>query len=447
MVVCLVMILGAFVYVFVPAPVLASNPHASPDCIACPTNPSICASSPDCKGGGCSPVNVAVDIYSVKTTPDSTSASLNWDESPAGSSTTVYWGNTTSYGFSQGVGGTGSYSVFLDYLEPASTYYYKIVAAPPASTCYIHYTTGTYTGSWATTTDSSTTISGTVYDSSTLGTAPANTIVEAWCVARPGLYAWGYTNAQGQYSLNVIGTNGAGMCQPYGSGGAQAYVVAFGYAQGGYWLGHWNESIIVWAPQVVNFYLPENFLSPTVVNYALFTNSGDVSLEFCKVTSSSYSYTTSSSATYGAFGLTGTATSSVEVGGSFSSGVCSTTVHEPSNEVWGFYMTTGMLLVNSIGGRAVTDVWMQYYGPQDGEGLALGDLSRIRFPNPRAPPLLASRVVSTGTRNWSGPTLKSKSPSAHPGPYRSSGATCLASTLAAFSPRSYSSQESARPHR
>jgi hypothetical protein len=140
------MIIGAFVYVFVPAPVLASNPHASPDCIPCPGGGGRC--EPNC-GGGCNPVYEPVDIYNVHVTAEPTTVSLSWDESPAGSSTTLYWGTSSNYGESQIVSGSGSYSVpFLDYVEPGATNYYEIHANPPSATCNVIYTAGTYSSTF-----------------------------------------------------------------------------------------------------------------------------------------------------------------------------------------------------------------------------------------------------------------------------------------------------------
>jgi hypothetical protein len=157
----------------------------------------------------------------------------------------------------------------------------------------------------------------------------------------------------------------------------------------------------VWAPQVVNFYLLPNFESPTIVNYALFTNSSLVNLEFCKVSSTSYSITTSSSATYGALGLTGTASSSVQASGSFSSAICSTTVGQPSNEYWGTYSTTGMILVNNIASRTVTDLWEQYFGDQSGGGLGSGG----PLTDPISPPTTQAQACHAGGKVWGDPAV------------------------------------------
>jgi hypothetical protein len=319
---------------------------------------------------------------SVSTSP--TNATITYEPLVnSGCPTTVYvtltWGNTTSYVFTafSVVKETAShyYSIFLNYLEPGTTYYFQLHGNGTGLTA------DNYDSFWTTSAESTYInsygyyISGTVYDAANPSqTAPANTIVEAWCLANPNIwYAWGYTNSKGQYSLDVQQGSGSWECQQWGNtGGEQAYVVSFGYDQGGYWLGHWNESIVVWAPQVVNFYLPENFLGLTMVNYGLFTNSADVTLEFCQETTNSFSYTTSTSTTVGALGLSGTYTSAVEVGGSWGSQLCSSTVGQPSDEEWGSWYTTGMLVVNNIGSRAVTDLWQEYYGGKYGGGLGSG---------------------------------------------------------------------------
>jgi hypothetical protein len=344
-------------------------------------------------------INVCDGIFSISSSVSSQSTSATIYFTPSitppqycnlATKITLTWGNSTSYSTTalssaSETAGT-QYNYILDFLQPSTTYYYHI----HGTSSYGSYD---YYGSWGTGSDSSTTISGTVYDAKTGATAPANTIVEVWCIANPNSnYVWGYTSSSGTYSLNVGGLD----CAKYGSGGAGAYVASFGYSQGGYWQGHWNETIVVWAPQTVNFYLPENFLSPTLVSYALFTSSSVVGLQFCDISSSTYSYTTSSSITYGVAGLTGTAASSVEVSNTFTSGYCSSTVHEPSNEDWGTFNTTGMLLVNNINGGAVTDVWMSYYGVQHGGGIGSGG----PLADPVSEPTSSTGACTTGNINW-----------------------------------------------
>lgn len=101
-------------------------------------------------GGGCSPTDVAVSITSVDVSIIPGHTDLGWSESPAGSSTTLYWGTTTSYGSSLSVSDSGVGMLDTQYnLEPGTTYDFKIVAQPPAPTCQYIYTAGTYTGTWA----------------------------------------------------------------------------------------------------------------------------------------------------------------------------------------------------------------------------------------------------------------------------------------------------------
>jgi hypothetical protein len=193
--VCLVMIFSSFLFVIAPPGAIASGTVTTgPDCQRCPSG-SGC--EPNCGGGGC-PEGTIVVTSSISAKP--TEVWINWTTN-MGSTSSMSWGNTTSYSYNPVSNSYGSsWSIFINYLSPGSTYYYTIVAS---LSCY---TSGGSTGKFSTGSDSLTTISGTVYDAKTLATAPANTIVEVWCVHNPNSwYVWGYTNSNGYYSLNVAG--------------------------------------------------------------------------------------------------------------------------------------------------------------------------------------------------------------------------------------------------
>ncbi|MGA8711167.1 MAG: hypothetical protein WB786_08085 [Thermoplasmata archaeon] len=326
------------------------------------------------------------------------------------------WGNTTSYVFTAAIG--QSFTIanpgteFLDYLEPSWHYYYKIVAV---STCTdksgTHWYHGTYASNWTTPVDGygPTTISGQVLDKNYAG-GIANMAVESMCAVPQGLptYYVG-TNQYGKYTINVPTAliNGKNVPCPNGGGilvtvDNWAFIPPGGTGYSSVWTGHWNETMIVWAPQTINFYLATTFQSPTMVNYALFTNSADVNLEFCKVTSTSYSLTTSSSNTWGILGFSGSSSSSVLASGSFSNGVCSTTVGEPSNEYWGTYTTSGDVLVNNIAGRTVSNLWMQYFGDQSGGGIGSGG----PLANPVSEPTTQAGACHAGGKIWGDPPVQ-----------------------------------------
>jgi hypothetical protein len=121
--------------------VAASNARAGGDsackCAGCATTCS------------CTPASEPVDIYDVQESQKYTTISLSWNELPAGVTTTLSWSNTNLLTNSMVVSGSGSYSVpSLRNVEPDATTYFSIEATPPAATCTVTYTEGTYGGSF-----------------------------------------------------------------------------------------------------------------------------------------------------------------------------------------------------------------------------------------------------------------------------------------------------------
>jgi hypothetical protein len=307
----LIMITGAFVFVIPPGPLqILPAAAASPDCIQCPGG-SGC--EPNC-GGGCNPTEIPIDIYSVQVTPKSTNSSLTWDESPAAQSTTLQWGNTTSYSYSQSVGGSGSYSVFLDYLQPNTTYHYLITAHQPSPGCTgTFYVSNTYTGSYQTGSDGPFLVSTGSYILGTVTNgagSPAGSGIEVvascihpyelspWSANNPW-YVYSTTNSKGQYSLYVPSEASiqspfthVDICQADEPGGGiragyqvcldniGAATATFCITQsndqvpgGRIWDGYWNETVLTWAPQVVDFVLPGNFVEYSVVQVQDYSNA------------------------------------------------------------------------------------------------------------------------------------------------------------------------------
>ena len=329
-----------------------------------------CANCAPTCSGGCPKGTVGITVSMAVTNPTNVTVKVTVS---VNSTVYFYWGNTTNYGFTL-LGGTWfpssslTHSYFIDFLEPSTTYYYEVKAS---TKCYYG---GTDQGSWQTGSDSMTTFSGVIQDVSG-NKAPQDTSVIAWCYNSVDNYHWTaqafvQSTTTGQYSLTAWN----GCSPPNGNGYHVAVLLGGTYL--GYladaWYGHWNETVVTWAPQVVNFYLPTTFTGPTIVNYALFTNSNEVNLEFCKYTSSSYSYTTSTTSTWGIAGFSGSTTSTVQVGGSFESGFCSKTLGEPSDEEWGGFNMSGGILVDNVHDRTVSDAWVQYYGDKTGGGLGSG---------------------------------------------------------------------------
>jgi len=336
---------------------------------------------------------------SATVTANPTNATISWNIGDP-SSVLLYWGNTTNYGFTA-INGTvysaGGYITSLDYLQPSTTYYFHLIATE--SPGHPGVCPGTLASHWGTPYDPLNQFSGRVTDVN--GNPPPQAGIEIF-IRCGGPLQWNEyyseANSEGYFTSQYLQKN----CTSIGGYALTAFAVSPTGSPYTNWLGHWNETIVVWAPQTVNFYLPKTFVGPTVVNYALFTNSGVVNLQFCKYSSSSYSYTTSSSSIWGLFGISGTASSQVTVGGSFGSGLCSSTVGEPSNEYWGSYDTSGMLLVNNINGRAVTDVYEEYYGDQIGGGIGSGG----PLANPVSEPTTQGAACHEGGKIWGDPPIQ-----------------------------------------
>ena len=230
-------------------------------------------------------------------------------------SVTLVWGNTTSYGFTafqnQPYNTGQQYSTYLDFLQPNSTYYYELTGTSSG------FSGGSTTGSWQTISDgpymgsSGSYILGTVYGPKGPPThAPAGILVVATCltpfVLQPFTYdnpwfAYTTTNSAGNYAIYVPGYyetyppyNRVDICQAQQAGGgvAEGYIVCLVNAAvlnsapstclppsddslpaGGTWDDYWNETIVTWAPQVVNFQLPLNFERYNVVQIQDYSNA------------------------------------------------------------------------------------------------------------------------------------------------------------------------------
>lgn len=292
------MVAGTFAFTLFTVVPDAKASSVNPDCIPCPGQPGKCY--PNCGGGGCNPTKIPINIYNVRVSAGATNVTITWDESPAAQNTYITWGNS-SYpsAFSQNVPGSGSYSAYLDFLEPSTTYDYVITAHQPPPGCTgTFYITNTYSGQWSTQTDSLIAFSGTVYDSSGQHTAPAGIQVTAWCAKYPQVYFWTTTDSSGYYYLAVHNVVGSLECSAYGAGGLGAYVISFGGGgsgnnPAGYWAGYWNETVVTWDVQAVNFYLPQNYISPYFPAVLDFSNAASGYSTISYSAGSSTSYTTS----------------------------------------------------------------------------------------------------------------------------------------------------------
>jgi len=255
--------------------------RAGPSGMPCIT----CVCMHDCGGGTC-PTPYTVDLTSAIANLDATDATITYQAasgSPAaGGTANVYWGPNTNYPYTAATGQTFVLGVTypadsLSYLIPSTTYYYKIVAtAYCTDSAGTHTYTGTLTGSWTTPADAVQTISGTIYDANGAVDTSGDLYVSIGCVSG-GTPGWTLTSTTGTYGVTVYNAYSGWACN------SQGYVVSLeNYpvdwtqelgVDSGVWVNHWNETIVVPAPQVVNFYLPMNYVSGFVPMTYDFTNS------------------------------------------------------------------------------------------------------------------------------------------------------------------------------
>ncbi len=357
----LVMIFATFVFVVMPTPAFASSTKAAgPACIQCPApNQRYCY--PNCSPPPppkCNPTLVAIQFSSVQTSVRSTNVTITWQESPNFSNTSTYldWGNTTTYSYSQSVGYSSTYSVFLDFLQPQTHYYFEIQADPNYKSCTLEYVTGSYSSSFTTAAEATyvsqygAVIRGVVHNANG-NPAPAGLEVEVQCTVASTWFQYAFTNAQGAYSITP--SFGASGCQNVGHGyyvvGVENYVnVPSPGNPSIQWLGYWNESMVIWAVQFVNFYLPLNFVGPYIPETLDFsnapTNYGTITYQQAFTTTETLTHEWSVS---GGAVLTAGASDATEVTYSYSSG--GGPYANGGTLDWGAeWWTAGSLLYNSI---------------------------------------------------------------------------------------------------
>jgi hypothetical protein len=235
-------------------------------------------------GGGCNPPLPALQFSAVVVTRNPTNVSLSWNTNNK-AIISMYFGNTSYYGYT-GLAlqneSTMHGSVFIDNLQPSTTYFYQLTGWDYNSTCTggIGWLNGTWTTGSEMTYLNTTGyyVQGTVYDSSN-HTAPAGIRVQVSCAYDPRDWdSWGVTDGSGFYSIYVFDKWTAQppytFCNQFPLG-TQFMIVSVqnGFNGGGLWGGRWNLSVAIWEPQVVNFYLPANFISPYIFQITDFSNA------------------------------------------------------------------------------------------------------------------------------------------------------------------------------
>jgi len=281
--ICLVMILGAFGFLFASPTVGAAQVGpAGPACIKCPDGVHCypnCGPPPP----PCNPNLYTVQVTHLQMSNHSTNVTITWQESPNFSNTSNWfnWGNTTSYGYTLNPSYNGvTYTVFLDFLEPQTVYYFQIEIVPSYHSCTTEYEPSSYYSTFTTLSENvyvsqyGGVIRGVVYNANGQ-TAPAGLEVYLQCTGYNLWSQYAFTNALGAYSISsALGATG---CTTNGKGYYIVEVLNSVITNPGnpsmQWPGYWNESVVIWAAQFVNFVLPSNYVSSYIPVITDFSNA------------------------------------------------------------------------------------------------------------------------------------------------------------------------------
>lgn len=229
---------------------------------------------PDCISP-CHCTDEDVSFSNVVATATPTNVTIQWDTSYSYVAVVASFANSTGQYLSQNAT-SGASSIFIDFLEPGTHYSFELVATPTSQHECIagagtFWEPGSYYGSFTTGADHSTSISGfvTLAGGGNGGQTPYHTNVEVYCPDIPqGTGDNGWTvNSAGAYSIPID--------LPSGCDGEPLIVTATSYAppigdESG-WFGYWNETVLFWAPQVVDLVLSPNYDSsymPTILDYS-----------------------------------------------------------------------------------------------------------------------------------------------------------------------------------
>ncbi len=291
----------------------------------------------------------------------------------------IYWGNTTSYVYTDinGAYESTSFNHYVDFLQASTTYHYEVyeIVQGPGYHC-----AGAAQGTFKTSTDSTTYFSGIVYDSAG-ATAPSNIYILAACAAPPPS---GYSYSDVYTATASGGTFSFGASPTYvedglihqacGSGGYAVVVENFPVyyidnnlhaVWSGQWGGFWNETLKVFSPETVDPVLSSDFTAPSTsptVQVAEFTDTGLVSLSVCSSSSSTEQFESSSTTTGSLFGVSYSFESTSLYLEQLGTGSCTWNQGEPGFEIWGESTISGMIQFNGTTTRQPWVAWEQYFG-------------------------------------------------------------------------------------
>ncbi|MGA8664605.1 MAG: hypothetical protein WB809_06035 [Thermoplasmata archaeon] len=223
------------------------------------------------------------------------------------------WGPNTNYayvGVTNQLIGESAFKLFIDYLKPMATYDFKVSAATSCSdSSGNHNYVGSLTSTWTMIADSSNAWAGIVKDAA--GSVPTYYPMPVWVtcnLAGGQLMNWtGTTGSNGVYSVSM-GSYSGSACGSFSIIVYNSYCITTPSAQTGYdgepfqyfysqacsqysgplWSGHFNETIVTYAPQWMHFVIPQNFISPYYPAVLDFSNAfnGYSTLQFETGTSS-----------------------------------------------------------------------------------------------------------------------------------------------------------------
>lgn len=209
--------------------------------------------------------------------------------------TNVSWGPNTSYGYraqtNQPTGSSYPNNAFIDYLNPSTTYYFSLVGRATCldSSGHQHIYNGYFYGQWTTGSEQTyynswgITMRGVVRDANN-NLAPSGVYVEVKCTSGDDSY-WGTTNSNGAYSIRVSDWLGRPGCTADG-GYYSVEVLTMPHPLGisglnsTQWSGHWNETLVLFAPQKVNIYDTTNYLGPMTPLVLDYTNDAFVTFRY-----------------------------------------------------------------------------------------------------------------------------------------------------------------------